>query len=107
MNIKNGHGDYPPGVQFDNFDLVIDFLFDDADLAEDPESAIGWFLETKEQAAAVKKITDRIDVILDDHVGLSDEEYIALDEWTGVVEAAQDALKLFPPIDPTAEESAD
>ena len=100
-------GDYPPGVQLDNFDLVIHFLFDDTLLAEKPESAIGWFLENKQQAAAVKKIIDRIDRILDDHVDIdTDEEYIALDEWIGVVEAARDALKLFPPIDPIANESA-
>ncbi len=91
--------EYPPGIQLANFDLVIHFLFDDTQLAEDPESTIGWYLRNKQEALAIKKVTDRIDKILDDNDDLTDEEYIALPEWEGVVKAAQEALEVFEPLD--------
>ena len=93
------NGEYPPRVQLDNSDLVINFLFDDTQLAEDPESTIGWFLKNEEQARAVKRVADPIDKILDDNDDLTDEEYIALPEWEGVVKAAQEALEVFEPLD--------
>ncbi len=93
------HGELPPGVQGDNFDLVIHFLFDDTRLAVDPESTIGRLIKNEAQARAVKNIVDRIDKILDDNDDLTDEEYIALPEWEGVVTAAKEALEIFDPLE--------
>jgi aminoglycoside phosphotransferase (APT) family kinase protein len=46
---------YPPGVQFDNFDLAVHFLFDDTALFDAPEKTIGWILEDAYEVRTIQK----------------------------------------------------
>ena len=86
----------PEGVENDDFDLSVHFLFDDTELASDPESTIGFFLKDKIEAQAVKSVCDELDKIFDKYgLDKTDEEYINLVEWGKIIESASKALKII------------
>jgi hypothetical protein len=83
----------PEEVENDEFDLSVHFLFDDTELASDPESAIGYFLKNKIEAQAVKSVCDELDSIFDKYgYKHTDDEYINFAEWHNVIESATKAL---------------
>lgn len=80
----------PPGVSYDDFDLVVHFFFDDTCLGDDPQRAIGVFLETDAEAQLVGAVAKAIDVLFDRYgLELTDGEYISRPEWKAVVESAE------------------
>ncbi len=83
----------PNGVEYDEFDLSVHFLFDDTKLATDPESTVGSFLKDEIEAQAVKTVCHELNSIFDKYgYNLTDEEYINLVEWPKVIESASKAL---------------
>lgn len=86
-------GEPHPGVQHDELDYALHFLFDDTDLAATPEKSIGVFLLNKEEARLVHSVTQALDSLLTQYgVELSDAEYLAKPEWIKVVDSARVAL---------------
>ncbi|WNB76610.1 SCO4402 family protein [Methylomonas koyamae] len=84
------------GVEYDEFDLAVHFLFDDTTLFSEPESWIGLCLKDKEEAFKIKKVCDAIEVIFEKYgTELQDKEYIALAEWKIVIDTATEAYKYF------------
>jgi|688.fasta_scaffold431661_2 hypothetical protein len=86
----------------DSLDFCIHFLFDDTNLASDPEASIGILLLNKEEAGAINRITSALNEVLDSNG--SDEEdltYLRSPQWVKVIETARAALKIFR-MDPTA-----
>ena len=78
------------------FDFSVHFLYDDTSLADDAEGCIGSFLKDKDEAKAIKKVVDSLDIIFDKYgLDLSDEKYILKPEWNEVLESAKDALKVL------------
>lgn len=74
------------------FDFSVHFLFDDTQLASNPELYIGYILKDEEEAEAVQELCQAIDDIFDEYgTNLSDATYISLPEWTHVIEAARRA----------------
>jgi hypothetical protein len=64
-----------PGGGHDELDYTIHFLFDDAALDHDSESAIGAILKNKKEATAVADLTRKIDFVLEKYgLHLSDKE---------------------------------
>ncbi len=86
----------PDGVEYDEFDYAVHFLFDDTQLSSNPESAIGYFLKNKIEAQAVKLVCDELDSIFNkygyDH---TDDEYINFVEWHSVIKSASKALLII------------
>ncbi len=82
----------PAGVEHDEFDYAVHFLFDDTDLCSDAKSFIGVFLKDEKEANLIQKLCEHIEVIFDKYgTELSDEEYINCLEWGFVVTAAKEA----------------
>ncbi|WP_062269771.1 SCO4402 family protein [Endozoicomonas arenosclerae] len=81
-------------VQFDELDNSIHFLFDDTQLATDPNSCIGWFLKNEIEAELVGILCLELDTIFKKYgTELTDEEYINLPEWKNVLDAADKAYR--------------
>jgi len=78
---------------YDDFDLAISFLYDDASLNINPCGAIGEILRNEAEAFAVSCLTGAIDSLLDKYgTTLSDREYMQKPEWRAIVNYA-DELK--------------
>lgn len=84
-----------------SFDFSVHFLFDDTQLASNPEKYIGYILKDEEEAKAVQELCQAIDEIFDEYgTNLSDATYISLPEWNSVIEAARRAKTLIAPGSP-------
>jgi hypothetical protein len=88
---------FPPGIQFDEPTLYINFLYDDTGLAEDTDGMVGLLLKNQEEAEAIKKLIRRFDVVLDQYdIGyIPPSEFLGSRAWFAVVEAAKEALPVF------------
>lgn len=84
----------PEGIVHDELDYAIHFLFDDTKLSLDPDKCIGIFLRNHEEAEAIHLLCREIDEIFEKYGDLTDAEYIALPEWSNVLDAAQAALRI-------------
>ena len=83
----------PLGIENDELDYAVHFLFDDTQLSESPESMIGFCLRNKLEAKAVNLVCREISNIFDKYgYDKSDKEYIDYPEWQGVIESAKSAL---------------
>lgn len=86
----------PSGVEYDNFDFAVHFLFDDTKCAESPEELVGFFLHDVEEAKAVKSVCDSINQILDKYgCNKTDDEYIKTIEWDTILMNSKSALELL------------
>lgn len=85
----------PPG-RYDEFTHRIHILYDDTQVLEDPDNAVGVYLRNTEEADVMRTLGSAIDSLFDDlGTELSDEEYLRAPGWTAVVDAATDALKVL------------
>lgn len=82
----------------DAFSFAIHFFLDDTALVDDPEAYIGYFLVDETEARAVQKVALAIDYILEEEGTMSDAEFIELEDWPKVVNAAAEARPIVPPI---------
>jgi hypothetical protein len=86
----------PDGVEHDDFDLAVHFLFDDTLCAESPEKSVGVFLRNLEEAGAVKTVCDNIDQLLNKYgCNKTDDEYIQTTEWDNILISSSLALNLL------------
>ncbi len=86
-------GEVDGAVQHDEFDYAVHFLYDDTQLARDPNSTIGWILKNASEAEHISVLAQSLEVIFVRYgTELSDAEYINLSEWHAVVHAARAAL---------------
>ena len=89
-------GQFPPGIEYDSFDLAVHFLFDDTCLAEDSEGMIGYCLLNKKEAMLVRCVTDSIDKLLSELGNeLTDFEYISSPQWERVLGTSATAYEFI------------
>ncbi|PIT09874.1 hypothetical protein BGI30_06480 [Snodgrassella alvi] len=85
-----------PNGGHDELDYTIHFLYDDTDLAENPESMIGWILTSQEEAEMISNVIRALDTLFEIYgTELTDKEYLEKNEWNDVVDAAKKAKLLF------------
>jgi hypothetical protein len=85
-----------PGIEHDELDYAVHFMFDDTCLSRDPAGAIGWFLNDDEEVAAVGRVVAALQHIFSTYgTELDDAAYIAKPEWLHVLSAANDAKELL------------
>ncbi len=91
--IKRSHQD---NAAFDEMDYIIHFLYDDTELAENPQDYIGKILQNNNEVESLKKLTASLDVIFSKYgFNLDGPDYIRLPEWAQVVESAKTALGMI------------
>ncbi len=84
------------GTVHDELDYAIHFLYDDTELATDPNSLIGWILLDQCEADSIRNLTCAIDRLFEiNGLELTDEEYIQKNEWPSVVSAAFSAKAII------------
>lgn len=89
-------GELAEGIQHDELDYVIHFIYDDTPLASNAASCVGWFLIDQREVAALENLVRKLDALFDEHgLNLTDAEYISKPQWGKVVESAADALAIF------------
>lgn len=85
-----------PNGEFDNFDMVVSFLFDDTDFAQAPEREIGQSLYDANEAARVNQVCVAIDHMLNKYgTDKRDQFYIATPDWANVMALSLDCLRLL------------
>lgn len=86
------NGNCPDGVEHDEFDYVVHFLFDDTKLSSNPKSLIGYLLKNESEAILIQRLCQEIERIFEKYgTNLSDEEYMACHEWSTVISTARQA----------------
>lgn len=87
------HGNCPEGVEHDELDYSLHFLFDDTKLGEAPESTVGVILINDAEAVLLKELCSSIEIVLNKYGReLEDLDYIKTPEWSGVLLCAKRAL---------------
>ncbi|MGC5288022.1 SCO4402 family protein [Micromonospora sp. DT231] len=82
----------PPG-EYDEFTHRVHILYDDTQVLEDPDAAIGAYLRSPEEADAMRHLARAIDSLFEElGTELSDEEYLQAPGWAAIVDAAGVAL---------------
>ena len=85
-----------PGLDYDELNYTIHFLYDDTGLAENASDWIGLVLKDEKEARSVANVVSALDVIFDKYgTELSDKEYLEKKEWLWVVSASKDALSIL------------
>ena len=84
--------EYPQPGYYDDFDTTFECLEDVVSLSE-PINAVGMTLKDDDEAAALAALGAVFDRIFAEHgTALTDSQYLALPEWSAVIDAAQGAL---------------
>ncbi|MGW4214791.1 SCO4402 family protein [Lentzea sp. NPDC004789] len=78
---------------YDEFTHRVRILYDDTQVLEAPQAAIGDVLASEEEACAMQELVDVLNSIFDRFgTELSDDKYLELPEWGTVVAAARRVL---------------
>ena len=86
----------PVGIEYDELDYSVHFLFDDTQLSENPESMVGYCLNNEQEVKAISLVCRSLDQLFGKYgYDKSDEEYISCPEWQYVIDAAREALSVF------------
>ncbi|WP_260634810.1 SCO4402 family protein [Streptomyces angustmyceticus] len=87
---------YPNADFFDDFTLNVNVLYDDTTVLDDPAAALGQTLANDAEVAAMQRLAGRLGDILDS-VGRDADDLTFLQSplWSGVVTAAQEALRVL------------
>jgi hypothetical protein len=89
-------GESRAGIEHDELDVAIHFIYDDTCLGEDPSLAIGCYLKDEIEAQSIRELVHNLDNLFSKYgLDLSDGEYINKPEWTCVLQAAQASRNLF------------
>ncbi len=82
--------------RYDDFDVAVHFLFDDARLHENLDQAVGTILLNDEEAKACRELISAIRDLLSKYGNdLGDQEYRGKPEWNLIVAAARALKKLL------------
>jgi hypothetical protein len=85
-----------PGLDYDELNYTIHFLYDDTGLAENASNWIGLVLRDEIEARSVENVVSALDLVFDKYgTELSDKEYLEKKEWLWVVNASKDALSIL------------
>lgn len=85
-----------PGLDYDELNYTVHFLYDDTGLAENASDWIGLVLKDEKEARSVANVVSALDVIFDKYgTELSDKEYLEKKEWSWVVDASKSALSIL------------
>ena len=77
-------------------DYTIHFLFDDTNLATDPNLSLGSFLYDQDEVIAMQKIIQKFDEIFEKYGVKIDTKYlIESPEWSELMTCANDAKKIL------------
>lgn len=78
---------------YNDFNQTIHFLYDDSNIAEDPDSWIGLVLISQEESSLIKTLHNRIECLFKSYgTKLSDEDYMNTLEWKNIISIS---LKLY------------
>lgn len=84
------------GAPYDESDFAVHFLFDDTELANNPESEIGNILFDQSEVEALSMVVTAIDAVFEKYgLELTYQQYIEKPEWLAVVSAAAKVLPLL------------
>ena len=83
--------DYPNASGIDE---VFHFLFDDTNLGSDPESEVGNFLESTEEASRIALICRGLEVMLNRLGNVDSEAYLDDPQWASIAKLAESALQV-------------
>jgi hypothetical protein len=80
------------------FSFVVNFFFDDTELAQRPEHTLGDILLDELEVTAVRRIGQELERVYDEiGPGQPDIEYISAARWPKVIIAAKEAYRLLRP----------
>nr|WP_121005682.1 hypothetical protein [Saccharothrix australiensis] len=86
----------PHPEYYDELSHNIHVLYDDTPVFDDPSSTIGQILRGEAEAQALRALKASLEALFDVHgTGLSDERYLSLAGWAGVIESARHALEVL------------
>lgn len=84
------NGKCPDGIEHDELDYLIHFIFDDTELAVNPKRLIGLLLKNENEANLIQDVCNKIEFVFIKYgTNLTDDEYIKCPEWRKVVDAAR------------------
>lgn len=87
---------YPVNIEFDSFDLVVHFIYDDTSLGEDASGMLGITFIDEAEVRAFREVVGALDLLFEKHgTNLSDRDYIHKPEWVEVVKSARQALAVM------------
>jgi hypothetical protein len=87
---------YPHENYYDDFGLNVHILYDDTHVLEDPVGAIGAYLRSQEEAAALIGLAEALDTVFSTlGTELADIEYVRSPLWGRVVESARSAARVL------------
>jgi hypothetical protein len=83
----------PDGVEYDELDYSVHFLFDDTDLASDARGYIGVILRNQQEAEVVTEVCLQLSDIFKKYgTEMSDAQYLECPEWAMVLSTAKTAF---------------
>ena len=87
--------EFPKPGYYDDLDTTFEAVEDIVDLSS-PDDVIGSTLRNSQEAAAVRALGAALQQVFSQHgTTLSDAEYLALPEWSDVLDAANTAYRLL------------
>lgn len=82
---------YPHENYYDDLDLNIHILYDDALVLPDPTSTVEQILASRAEADAFRLLAERLDPIINELGDSPDSVYLSHPGWPSVVDAAESA----------------
>lgn len=75
---------------YDDFNQTIHFLYDDSNIAQDPDSWIGLVLISQEESSLIKTLNNQIECLFKSYgTKLSDEDYMNKPGWKNIISTSQ------------------
>lgn len=86
---------YPHEKYYDDLDLNIHILYDDALVLPDPTAALGQILASRAEVDTFRILAARLDPIINELGNAPDSEYLSHVGWPGVVDAAKSSREVM------------
>ena len=96
QTLKSRSGAISDGDVVDDFDALVHVLFDDSNLAERPESEVGYILMDENEVLEIRRLCDYVSDFVDDIGDRDITTYLKDPRWEGVearAKSAYDALE--------------
>ncbi|MEV4113263.1 hypothetical protein [Nonomuraea sp. NPDC049695] len=85
---------YPREDYYDDFSTNVHILYDDTCVLEDPSAAIGIYLRSEQEAAALMNLAEILNAVFAEMgTELADGEYLRSRLWESVIRSARVALE--------------
>ncbi|MEV0366272.1 SCO4402 family protein [Nocardia fusca] len=86
---------YPHENYYDDLDLNIHILYDDALVLPDPTATLGQVLANRTEVDTLRLLAERLDPIIDELGDSPDSGYLSHPGWPSVVDAAKSAREVM------------